>query len=79
MLQRQKLTAELASLHTPCKAAFLWTIALQEAAPSHVPKRVACEEPSQLGIVMKGEWLEGDDRDVLHQILQYLTNALSVQ
>eukprot|EP00731_Ephydatia_muelleri_P035329 Em0114g13a len=78
LAQKQKIMEELASLHTPCHAEFLWSTALQETAASPVSKKGACQEVSPLGVVMRGEWLEGDDRDVVHQIMQYLTNSMAV-
>ena len=79
LLQKQKIVAELSSLHAPCKAVFLWSVLLQDTADSHTSKKVACQDAAPLAIVMKGEWLEGDDKDVLHQIMQYLTNSLSTR
>ena len=79
LAQKQKIMEELASLHTPCHAEFLWSTALQETAASPMSKKGACQEVSPLGVVMRGEWLEGDDRDVVHQIMQYLTNSMAVQ
>ena len=79
LAQRQKLMDELTSLHTPCHAEFLWTTALQERAAGPVAKKGACLGACPLGVVMRGEWLEGEDRDIVHQIVQYLNNSMDVQ
>lgn len=77
--QKQKIMDDLNSLSTPCHAVFIWSIVLEETAAIPTSKEVTCPGTSPLGVVMRGEWLEGDNKDIIHQIMQYLSNNLGTQ
>ena len=82
--EKEQIEAELASLCTPCKMEFTARIKLQEQAAerSSVKKRkkgaMAAGGGMERAVCVELDWIEGDqDKDLLHQLLQYLQNKMN--
>ena len=82
---RAELLSQLESLDTPCQLEFTSTVCVnttKEDLPSPQAKRKKWDESGNGGesgdtLSLSLEWISGEDRDNLHQILQLIHNKLS--
>ena len=76
----RKLMAELVALSTPCSVQFSCSLGhtgQEESSPKKRKldsKAKAPPEGEEDGLFVQFEWIEGKDKDSLHQIVQYLQN-----
>ncbi len=68
---------ELEALCTPCYVAFECTATLESCETTRAKKANEKKDGEQnQGVLLSFEWLQGDDKDSLHQITQYLRNKM---
>lgn len=85
-----KALSELEALSTPCHMEFTCTIVSGCHDNNPSPKRRKSNDPlpqkkrklstdkaeETVGVFIEFEWVEGEDKDLLHQIIQYLSNKV---
>ncbi len=87
-----KALSELEALSTPCHVRFICSLVSNSVSHEieHSPKKKRKLSPDEarktvtrkaasFGMYAELEWVEGEDKDTLHQILQYLNNKLIQQ
>ena len=92
-VSRAELQSHLESLNTPCQLEFTATVCLttpDDCPPPtkkrkldrsrnsrEVEKKITRSENEKAGLSLSLEWVSGNDRDHLHQLLQLTHNKLS--
>ena len=77
-----KIMAELEALSTPCLIQFSCSLGYTHQEESSPKKRKldtkakALPKGEEDGLCVQFEWIDGKDKDSLHQIVQYLQNKL---
>ena len=84
---KETIWTQIEALKTPCYALFTCTVSVSNLVDSGPSKKLrksketsetkkVCSSTCSGPISVTFEWIEGDSKDLLHQILQYLRNTM---